>query len=66
MAVDFLVKWPRETVDSQCVEIVILEAAFRRLDLPLQAGGGSTLDNGNWADIVNWADTPSELTLATP
>ena len=31
---------------SQCVEIAMDENARRRLDLPLQAGDGSTLDNG--------------------
>ena len=55
---DFLVTWSRETVESllitwirETVEshngIVALEiAALRRLDLPLQAGEGSALDNG--------------------
>ena len=46
VAVDVLVTWPRETVDPQCGEIAIDEAARRRLDLPLQAGDGSILDNG--------------------
>ena len=39
------------------------EAARRRLDLPLQAGDGSTLDNG--VPTLGNCTVPSELSLAT-